>query len=283
MHNGDNRALKTVWVHPNPEKPDAAAAAENLRKHLLERGIRVANLDDALTDGEPDPCVGVVFGGDGTLLSVARRVAGRRVPLLPVHLGRFGFITEVAPGDVSDVVDGVLDGKTAIQERALLDARIRSKDGVEKERLLAVNDIVVATRAVRMAHIEASIEGVPVARYAADGVLVSTPTGSTGYNLSAGGPLVHPQVSALIVTPIAAHTLSARTLIVPNQHRVRLRVMGGTRESVAVTADGQDVFELIPGDTVEVAEANEKLLLVEGGGPGFYDKIRTRWNLGGRH
>lgn len=270
-------------MHPNPEKPEAAAAAENLRNHLRERGIRVVNLDEALAAGETDPCLGVVFGGDGTLLSVARRVAGRRVPLLPVHLGRFGFITEVAPGDVSDVVDRVLDGNTAIQERALLDARIRSGDGGEKERLLAVNDIVVATRAVRMAHIEASIEGVPVARYAADGVLVSTPTGSTGYNLSAGGPLVHPQVSALIVTPIAAHTLSARTLIVPNHHRVRLRVMGGTRESVAVTADGQDVLELLPGDTVDVAEADEKLLLVEGGGPGFYDKIRTRWNLGGRH
>ena len=283
MGSGGGSELRTVWLHPNPEKPEASAAADRLREHLGIRGIRVVDLEQALADAEPDPVLGVVFGGDGTLLSVARRVAGRNVPLLPVHLGRFGFITEVAPDDVADAVDRVLDGRGACQERALLDARIRSSDGVEKRRLLAVNDIVVATRAVRMAHIEASIEGVTVARWAADGVLVSTPTGSTGYNLSAGGPLVHPQVSALVVTPIAAHTLSARTLIVPNNHRVRLKVMGGTRESVAVTADGQDVLELMPGDIVDIAEAAEKLLLVEGGGPGFYDKIRTRWNLGGRH
>ena len=274
---------ESVWIHANPDKPDALVVARRLRSYLDSQNREVFDLEQALAEDQPDPAVGVVFGGDGTLLSVARRVAGRRVPLLPVHLGRFGFITEVAPDRVERAVDRVLSGEAPMQERALLDARILSGDGTGERRLLAVNDIVVATRAVRMAHIETAIEGVPVATFAADGVLVSTPTGSTGYNLSAGGPLVHPEVPALIVTPIAAHTLSARTLIVPNSHTVRLRVSGNSREPVAVTADGQDEVELFAGDEVQIRQAPEKLLLVEGGGPGFYEKIRTRWNLGGRH
>jgi len=272
-----------IWVYAHPGKPEAVDAARKLRDALRARGTRVEDLDDAISRTESDPDVGVVFGGDGTLLSVARRVAGRNVPLLPVHLGRFGFITEVSPGGVEAAVNKVLEGEAHHHVRALIEARI-VRDGAEVgPRLIAVNDIVVATREVRMAHIEAGIEGTSVARYAADGVLVATPTGSTGYNLSAGGPLVHPEVPALIVTPIAAHTLSARTLIVPDTHRVHLKVVGGQRDNVAVTADGQDVVALQAGDDVRIGKALETLVLVECGGPNFYDKIRSRWNLGGRH
>ncbi|MFM7321493.1 MAG: NAD(+)/NADH kinase [Armatimonadota bacterium] len=270
-----------VVLHANPDKPDALAAADRLAEFLNRRGIAWSRLSDLGDDCAAVP-LAVVFGGDGTLLSAARRIAPRGIPILPVHLGRFGFITEVAENGVETAVVDALEGRSRIHERLMLSAEIVRAMGDSTTRLLAVNDVVVASRAVRMARIMAVIDDEPVADYAADGVIVASPTGSTAYSLSAGGPLVHPDVPALIVTPIAAHTLSARSLIVPADSAVSLRFHGDHRDPVVASADGQDEIPLSPGDTVRVSRCRWNLRLVDAGGPGFFEKIRLKWDLGGR-
>lgn len=278
----DSPRPAVVGWYANPEKPGAVAAARSVQQALERRGIEGFDME-AVDDARLERAsFVVVFGGDGTLLSAARRAAPLGVALLSVHLGRFGFITEVAPDAVMRAVDDALAGRCPVQERMMLEATLERGREDRGERLLAVNDIVVASRAVRMVHVRTAIGDDPVATYAADGVIVASPTGSTGYSLSAGGPLVHPAVRALIVTPIAPHTLSARTLLVPDTQCVRLTVEGETRDAVAVTADGQDELPLEVGDTVRVSRAACALRLLAAGGPGFYEKIRSRWNLGGR-
>lgn len=274
----------SVGLHANADKPAARAAASRLGADLARRGIPTFVWQDGAPDVIATAALLVVFGGDGTLLAVARKAAPLGVPLLPVHLGRFGFVTEVSVDALLPAVEAALSGACVVQERMILEATLKraANTDVVDERLLAVNDIVVAGRAVRMVHVRATIGDEPVATYAADGVIVASPTGSTGYSLSAGGPLVHPAVSALIVTPIAPHTLSARTLLVPDTEVVCLTVEGETRHAVAVTADGQDEVGLSIGDTVQVRRAPCTLRLVTVGGPSFYQKVRSRWHLGER-
>jgi len=280
-NSGDEEARRPVILHANPDKPEALAAAARLGEMLSRRGIPFVALegDGGKIAGAP---LAVVFGGDGTLLSAARKIAPHGVPILPVHLGRFGFVTEVSEDRVETAVLAALDGRCPVHERLMLSAEIVRVAEDPSIRLLAVNDVVVASRAVRLARIEAEIDGEPVADYAADGVIVASPTGSTAYSLSAGGPLVHPDVQALIVTPIAAHTLSARSLLVPSDAVVSLRFHGEPRDPVVASADGQDETPLAPGDIVRVSRCPWQLRLVDAGGPGFIEKVRTRWDLGGR-
>lgn len=273
---------RAVGLHANADKPAARAAAARLAADLARRGIPTFNWESASDEQARDAVFAVVFGGDGTLLGVARRAAPLGVALLPVHLGRFGFVTEVSVDGLLPAVEAALAGEGTVHERMILEAQLLRGEGEALESTLAVNDIVVAGRAVRMVHVRASIGEEPVATYAADGVIVASPTGSTGYSLSAGGPLVHPAVSALIVTPIAPHTLSARTLLVPDTETVSLTVDGETRHAVAVTADGQDEIPLQVGDTVLVRRAPANLRLLSAGGPSFYQKVRSRWHLGER-
>jgi NAD+ kinase len=223
----------------------------------------------------------VVFGGDGTLLGAARLVAPFGTPLLGVHLGHFGFISEVAPQDLFRAVDDVLAGRAQVEERIMLQGQIRSETAGERS-LLAVNDVVLASGAVRMIHVRTSIGGEEIATYAADGVIVATPTGSTGYSLSAGGPLVHPSAPVLILTPICPHTLNARTMIVPATETIELRIESPTRDSGVVSVDGQIEIPLQPGEMVSVSSAPHCVRLLMTSGPNFYQKIRSRWHYGER-
>lgn len=285
----------SVGVLTHPEKPAALDAARQLTAFLERRGVRVlarSIVADCLPaeqcEHAPDEEIAradfvVVFGGDGTLLAAARLVAPYGTPLLGIHLGHFGFLTEAAPEQLTQAVEQVLEGRATIEERLMLRATVQRADKSQPPlELSAVNDIVAASRAVRMIHVRAQIGEQTVTTYAADGVIVASPTGSTGYSLSAGGPLVHPAAPVLIVTPICPHTLSARTLIVPDTETVHLTIEGQTRDEAVVSVDGQHDVPLRPGDRVSVTRAvcNVKILSV--GGPNFYQKIRSRWHLGER-
>lgn len=297
---GDDRAPAgggdsgiVVGLLANEGKPAALTAARRLAEHLTRRGVafRVratvaaagkmqahAVDDDALVRSD----FLVVFGGDGTLLNAARLAAPHGTPLLGIHLGHFGFLTEAPVESLLDVVDDALSGRCEIHERMMLQGLVRRADGGSDERLLGMNDIVVASKGVRMVHIRTQIGTEDLATYAADGVIVASPTGSTGYSLSAGGPLMHPAVSALIVTPIAPHTLSARALILPDSESVHLTVEEQTRATVAATVDGQIDLPLSAGDTVSVSRAPFSVRLLSAGGPTFTQKIRDRWHYAER-
>lgn len=274
---------KIVGLLANDSKPAALEAAVGLAKVLTQRGVAVRMPPDYTDDEIAKSDFVVVFGGDGTVLSAARLVAAYGTPLLAIHLGRFGFVTEAAPENLDAAVTAALQGHCEVHERMLLaGALYRGDDPLPETHLLAMNDVVVASGAVRMVHVHTRVGEHAIATYAADGVIVSSPTGSTGYSLSAGGPLVHPDVRTLMITPIAPHTLSARTLLVPDTETIYLTIEAQTRDAVAVTADGQTGLSLSPGDTVAVSRAPYNVRLLVAGGPNFYQKIRSRWHYAER-
>jgi NAD+ kinase len=286
----------TVGVMAHPAKPAAMQAALRLARHLGHYGNNVRVLvRESAGESLPPSCVLadedaiaqadfiVVFGGDGTLLATARCAAPHGTPLLGIHLGHFGFLTEAAPEHALRAVEQVLRGEATVEERLMLRATLHRSGTHEAQEVTAVNDIVTASRAVRMIHVRAQIGNQPLTTYAADGVIVASPTGSTGYSLSAGGPLVHPAVPVMLVTPICPHTLSARALIVPDGETVHLTIEGDTRDEAVVSVDGQQEFALSPGDTVRVTRAPYSVRFLQVGGPPFYEKIRTRWHLGERN
>lgn len=275
--------VRSVGIIVNASKPAAVQAGVEVVGYLQERGIAVyekpTHSDEVLSSTD----LLIVLGGDGTVLAAARLAAPRGIPILAVHLGHFGFITEASPDSLGAAVDAALSGQCDVQERMLLLGQVIRAGTTEPEQtLVAVNDIVVASGAVRMVHVHTEIGGDAVATYAADGVIIASPTGSTGYSLSAGGPLVHPAVRALIITPIAPHTLSARTLMVPDTETIRLTVETQTRDAVAVTTDGQSNVPLTPGDSVVVTRAPYNARFLAVGGPNFYEKIRSRWHYAER-
>jgi NAD+ kinase len=298
--------LATVGLLINETKPAALEAARHLAASLRERGVGVASLATlAAQMPEPGcrPLPGarelaeasdfvVVFGGDGTLLSAARTLAPYGKPILGVHLGHFGFLTQVAPEDLYRAVDAALSGDCEVEERAMLEAVVtrRDPDGQGDdgapglcETLTGMNDVVVASGAVRMVFVETRIGGRLLATYAADGVIVASPTGSTGYSLSAGGPLIHPASPVFIVNPICPHTLNARPLVIPDTETVRLSIAANRSDTTGVVSiDGQIEAPLAPGDTVDVRRAPHTVRLLSVGGPDFYQKIRGRWGYGER-
>jgi len=213
----------------------------------------------------------VVLGGDGTLLSVAHHAAQAGVPVMGVNLGRLGFLTEITVSEATATLDSFLAGDAgAVSRRWLLEARDRG------EVSYCLNDVVVTKGAkARMIELEIGVDGRDVAKLKADGLIVSTPTGSTAYSLSAGGPILHPQVPAIVLTPICPHTLSFRPLAVPAASTVSVRLLTGGEE-VYLTLDGQrgGVFE--PSHKVEIRRAPFELHLVTSPRRSYYALVKEK-------
>ncbi|MBC8101308.1 MAG: NAD(+)/NADH kinase, partial [Cytophagales bacterium] len=262
-------------------------------RELVAERIGQAGCAPALDNEIAETDFVVVFGGDGTLLAAARLVAPHGTPILGIHLGHFGFITEAPPDNLFSAVDAALEGRAIVEERMMLAGQVIRGDNAPDDAscqctlpdsLLGMNDMVVASSAVRIVHITARIGGDLLATYAADGVIVASPTGSTGYSLSAGGPLVHPSVPGLIITPICAHTLNARALVIPDTETVHLTVEAHSSQGdgAVVSVDGQIETPLYPGDAVVIRRSPHRVKVLSVGGPNFYQKIRSKWHYGER-
>jgi NAD+ kinase len=213
----------------------------------------------------------VVLGGDGTLLSVAHHAARSGVPVMGVNLGRLGFLTEITVSEALSTLDRFLSGEAGlISPRSLLEGRTR------KEVSYCLNDLVITKGAVaRMIELAIAIDGRDVATFKADGLIVSTPTGSTAYSLSAGGPILHPGVPAIILTPICPHTLSFRPLAVPATSVVSIRLLTGGEE-VYLTFDGQRGGAFLPQEAVEIRQAPFELQLVVSPRRSYYDLVKQK-------
>lgn len=287
----------------NETKPEAVAAAQSLAAYLTNRNVEVrtaaSTAEKILAPGcgtDADHIAAsdfvVVLGGDGTLLAAARALGPCGTPILGVHLGRFGFIAEARPDHLTETVEAVLRGEAGVDERALLAPVVRRNASNTTEALPpGMNDVVVKSGATRLLQVRTAVGPAggtyetadEVAIYAADGVIVAAPTGSTSYSLSAGGPLVQPNAPVLLITPICPHTLNARSLVVPDTETVYLRVTErDPRDSVLATIDGQIEVALHPGDDIEVRRAPFGVKLLTVGGPNFYQKLRARWRYGER-
>jgi NAD+ kinase len=222
----------------------------------------------------------VVFGGDGTFLSIARQMIWKSIPILGVNMGTLGFLTEVKVEEVYETLELVLKGKYSIQERSMLEACVK-REGKELFCLPVLNDVVITKSAIaRVIDFRLSLNGVPVARMKADGLIASTPTGSTAYSLAAGGPIVHPQVGGTVITAICPHSLNVRPLVIPEEAviEVELRQKDG---DIMLTLDGQFGYELHLGDRISVTKYKKhSLKVVQSPKRDYFELLRTKLNLG---
>lgn len=283
--------MQTFGIMANAGKPAALEVAASADAYLRSRGFTV-HLQNRVADalgiserGQPDDAVAgvdavLVLGGDGTILATARLCAPMGTPMLPVHVGRFGFLTAVAPENLTAALDALLDGRYSQEERMMLWGETR-RAGELQDTGLALNEIVVANGPLsRVLHLRTSIDGRFVTTYAADGIIVATPTGSTAYSLSAGGPLVHPALQALLVTPICPHTLTSRALLVPPSAEVTVIVERDPQDIVRVTIDGQLGFPLQAEDAIHIRRSPHQARFLSVGGADFYDKLQDKLHWG---
>ncbi len=234
--------------------------------HVCEVGRCIAEAD-----------VLVAFGGDGTILAAARDVGPRGTPILGVNLGKLGFLAEVAPEEMKEAVDDIVAGKYQVEERLVLQAQTPSAPGREFH---AVNDIVIdKSRSSRVIDLETHIDGDFAVTYRGDGLIVSTPTGSTAYALSNGGPIVTPTSRVFGITPISPHTLSGRPLIVPDTSEIRV-IAHSEGDEVLVSADGQMEALLRPPIEVTVRKASYPVRLVKRTDRTYFDVLRAKLHWG---
>jgi NAD+ kinase len=227
----------------------------------------------------------IVLGGDGTLLSVADRIAqaGRNIPILGVNFGSLGFLTEIRIDELYPSLEAVVNGTAIYDERLMLSATASLRGKAEEARVV-LNDVVFTKGALsRMIELSVSVSGRFVTCVKADGLIIASATGSTAYNLAAGGPIVHPSVDAIVLTPIAPHTLTNRPVVIPADAEVEVRPESPAgSEDVFVTYDGQYGYALHQGDVIRVRKATQVLRLVKAPARGYFELLREKLKWGER-
>jgi NAD+ kinase len=278
-----------VGVVGNPRYADLKGVLEYVALAAPSRGITLYSeprLDSFWNRDVPSfDTVGldalITFGGDGTLLRGARLLAGQETPILGVNLGRVGFLTTATRESLDTALEALVGGKYQIERRQVLRAAIRDAEGEVRSTQMSVNDIAIHKGGVaRVIRVNVFIQGENVGPYSADGIIVATPTGSTAYSLSAGGPIVVPGVEAIIVTPIAAHTLAVRPLVVPATYRIVIEPIAGWSDDLLVSFDGQTGTTLAPGESVDVCRADHRVCLIRLGDEGFFGRMRQKLHWG---
>jgi len=223
----------------------------------------------------------IVLGGDGTLLSVARLVRDYEVPILGVNLGGLGFLTEITLEELYRVLERVIQGDFITDERVVLNAAVIRR-GERMAEFTVLNDAVINKGALaRIIDLETTINGEYLTTFKSDGLIISTPTGSTAYNLSAGGPIVYPSLHSIIITPICPHTLTNRPIMVPDDVEIRV-ILKAKQQEVILTLDGQQGFYLEFEDVVEVRKAESRILLIKSPYRHYFEVLREKLKWGGR-
>lgn len=231
-------------------------------------------------DGLSDIDALVTLGGDGTLLRGARLLAGRSVPILGVNLGRLGFLTTCGSEDAEQALRLLATGDYVAEPRMTLSARVVDEAGSNRQEWLALNDFVLHKGGfARVVRLSVAINGESIGVYAADGVIISTPTGSTAYSLSAGGPVVVPTVESIILTPISAHMLAVRPLVIPADAEIAVETIQNPEELI-VTVDGQVGTNLASGEKLVVRRAPNPVLIVRFPGTSFFERMRMKLGWG---
>ena len=272
---GRKRRFQRIGIVAKATSRDAVATARELAEWLRRRGLEVALDEAALRDSD----LVVVLGGDGTLLSVARTLSSS-TPILGVNLGNLGFLTEVGRGELYPVLVQVLAGRFKTEKRSLFDVELR-RNGGEPVSFRVLNDAVITKGALaRIIELTLRVEGHLIARFRADGLIISTPTGSTAYNLSAGGPILNPLLPVAVLTPICPHALSLRPIVVPDAGPIEV-TLETQREEVFLTLDGQEGTSLAYGDTVRINRSAATVRLAKVSERGFYDSLRGKLRWGG--
>jgi len=284
--------IRSIGVFSRPRRADLTAIVAPLLDWIAKRGCRAlydCETAEALIEGSTPGLsrnqlaaqsdLLIVLGGDGTLLAAAREAAPRGIPILPINLGSLGFLTSFTLAEMYPALEETLAGKAETSERVMLTASLfRKGQAIESKNVL--NEVVVNKGALaRMIEVELFIDEEFVCRYRADGLIVATPTGSTAYSLSAGGPIVHPDVESLIVTPICPHTLTDRPVVIGDDCKIEMRLRGDAA-SVYLTLDGQKGILMQSEDRVGISRAKERLKLIQPHRKSYYEILRSKLKWG---
>ncbi|MGA2639650.1 MAG: NAD(+)/NADH kinase [Spirochaetia bacterium] len=281
---GKQGDIRKVLLVINSRKDDVQSVVRSILELTHSRGMETVELDFA-TQASAENLSGVdlaiSLGGDGTLLSCARMLAPRGVPILAVNMGDFGFITEVSKSELADTWEKLLQGKLGVSERLMLSVEVQ-RQGAPSGSFLGLNEAVIGIKGIsRMIRLKIFMSNTYMGRYRADGVIVATPTGSTAYSMAAGGPILHPEMEAFILTPICPFTLSNRPTVVPANEILRIEVEEPQKVEAVLTIDGQESFLLRPRDCILIRRAPFKARIVHTDRRSFYEVLRTKLNWAG--
>jgi NAD+ kinase len=260
----------------------AEKKARELEKRLKSQCVVIDVRHSENTDIPDDLLCMIVLGGDGTFLSAARFIEDRDIPLMGVKFGEVGFLAETTEDKLDEAITLVLKGKYTIQKRARLDIKV-VRNTAQIIDVDVLNDAVINKSALsRLASCAVYIDSTYLTTYRADGLIVGTPTGSTAYSLAAGGPVVHPAVPSIILTPICPFTLTNRPLIIPDSTRIEIR-LEGSPEDMILTLDGQEGFEMDPGDKIFIKKSKNDIKMISFEDQSYFKVLKTRlkWS-GGR-
>lgn len=285
--------MNHFYVITNKQKDENLATTEMIRNYLMKRGKScfVQEADHEITANgvrTPDSalpthvdCV-IVLGGDGTLLRAARNLVDLNVPFLGINLGTLGYLTEGDKNNITDILERIIAGEFFIEERMMLRGRVLSPTGEVLEEDVSLNDLTVnRIRALRIFKFKLYVNGAFLYLYNADGIIVSTPTGSTAYNLSCGGPIVEPTAKLFLVTPIAPHSLNNRSLILSSTDKVELEILGSEKDITGQTEyvayfDGDKAVEVPPGSRIELVRAQQVTKILKLSSQSFLETLRIK-------
>ncbi len=283
-------APKVAAIFSRPNRPEVAVVVPGLLAWLAQHGYKViVDPETAGYTAGPEVCervdlgsreldLVIVLGGDGTLLSAARATASIDVPLLGVNLGTLGFLTDVSLQSLYPMLEAVADGKAPVERRALMECRLLRGNDVRGSYLVFNDAVVNKTALARLNYYDLSVDGVFVSSYRADGIIVATPTGSTAYSLSAGGPVLVPTVGAFVITPVAPHALTHRPLVVPDSVTIEI-LLREAEEEAYLSVDGQPGLDLLDGDRVVCRKSEHQVTLVRSGSD-FFNALRSKLKWG---
>ncbi len=276
--------MKSFYIIANTDKDEDLKFSCEIAGYLREKGGRCAvreRVGDGIAPSAPDEDVEglLVLGGDGTLLRVARELADRKIPILGINLGHLGYLAEIEQQNVRPALDKLMAGEYTVEERMMLTGRVFG-DGVQIGRDVALNDIVLNRQGnLKVVNYDIYVNGEYLNSSTADGMIVSTPTGSTGYSLSAGGPIVSPTASMLVLSPICPHTLNSRSIVFSGEEKIKIRMgegrHGGVDEAF-VSFDGDTCFPVKTGDYVEIEKSTEVTRILKINQVSFLEVLRNK-------
>ena len=274
--------MKRIVVFANPSRENVRRAVADFEKWLGARGeVRVVALDKPeKKENFAGADLAIVFGGDGSILRAARRLRGAEVPVVGVNMGKLGFLAELSEAELRENLDDILSGKHKPVRRLMLQVTVERKGAVQGP-YLALNDVVLRhSLPTHMLTFCLSVNGEQATNYNGDGLIISTPVGSTAYSLSAGGPILVPGVDCLVATPICPHSLANRSIVLASSSELRLSLLNPLQQA-QLTFDGQETLAITPGDTVVVTRAPHPLCLIETGKRTFFQMLREKMDWEG--
>jgi NAD+ kinase len=267
---------QNVVIFTKPKQAQVARVAAELVDWFKARKVEASA--DPKAAGKAD--IAVVVGGDGTLLAAARELRDRQVPILAINYGGLGFLTEVTMEEMHPALERVLAGEFSIEDRMMIDVAFsRGKKQIATHR--ALNDVVINRGTLsRLVELEARVDGHEVSLFRSDGLIVATPTGSTAYNLSAGGPIIFPTMRAMVLTPICSHTLTNRPIVLSSDVRVEITLQSSQEEEVYATVDGQVGVKMEPGDLLTIVKSHVAVKLIAPADKNYFDVLRGKLKWG---